>query len=1141
MKKRKILVLFPFLGLLLSGCTIQEALGNVKDWTTGHILDPIKNLINGGEKEEQPSGDEGGEDQPTEVTIKRIRVESCPTEVAVNYVYKTSEVAIKVFYSDGTEEVVEPETVRCDTSTPGDSTLYVTYKGFESDYPVRVLSEEEVVHAEDMTVDKLFVNLHVGDTHQIVATFTPDNTTNQTCSYAVDNEQLASVSSTGLVTALTAGVANVTVTSNDNENLKKTVQFTIAEAPASLPGATTLGYTRLEKDVALLNGEKVNIAGAVGSDYYALPNYSDGNNIKGKAVSEVNGALDIAQADEFTIIANADETVSFLEANGNYLAATGTSGNQLKEVETIETRSKFKVSVNEEGYATVQAPGVTRGIMALNPNNGNPLFNCYSSADGYSPIVIYHNGVGQQGGPVEGIQFTSASYEVEKGSTVNVLANVLPVTAENKGVSYELKNLEPAGCMEINGNVVTGIEIGTGVVVAKSDENPEITAEVAISVIEPVVPDHAGTLEDPYSPEDAKIVIDKGMEATGKYVAGIVSKIVTPYDDGYKNISFNISSDGSEDGFQLQGFRTKGTEEYPIASNDDVQVGDHVILYGNLTKYGSTYEFAAGNQLVFRSREAVLVESIALDPAQAEMTVGLADLTLTASVLPANATEKSLTWSSSDETVATVANGVVHAVAEGDAVITAAATDGSGVEGTASIHVSVPQKEVVGVVVSTMPKVIYNEGEFLDLTGMELTITYNDQSVDEHVTAGYVSSIAADHALTSEDTELVITYAGVEAEHITLTITPKPQPVHAGTAEDPYTIKDCEIVYANANLDTGKDIGAEVYVAGTIVADPAPAIASGRAKVYISDNSSENTLYIHQANNIGGSNNLTLADVPAGSAIVAKGTLKNYNGAMQMCYVKDVANCEFISIEKPFIAPATVEITSGSELGVGSNMNLAATVGPEGAAQDVEWTIVTGGEYATLSDGVLTGVAAGDVTVRATAVGYENVYAEKTIAVSSSVAPTEQVVYTLDGTVTGGSSGYAEASEITQSGVVWSVEGNTTMNPWRIGGKNLSGVDRVAKSTQAVTSDDLSKVSVTTGTKTLSAVNSITISVGSTEGASDLGSQTFTTDLVSTTLEFERPSDKDWSNAFITVVFNVNAAGSNQYIQLIAINLYAVK
>ena len=73
----------------------------------------------------------------------------------------------------------------------------------------------------------------------------------------------------------------------------------------------------------------------------------------------------------------------------------------------------------------------------------------------------------------------------------------------------------------------------------------------------------------------------------------------------------------------------------------------------------------------------VNVTGVSLSETSAEMTLGGETLTLTATVAPANATNKTVTWTSSDESVATVANGVVTAVAAGIATITATATNGT--------------------------------------------------------------------------------------------------------------------------------------------------------------------------------------------------------------------------------------------------------------------------------------------------------------------------------------------------------------------------------------------------------------------------------------------------------------------------------
>ena len=72
----------------------------------------------------------------------------------------------------------------------------------------------------------------------------------------------------------------------------------------------------------------------------------------------------------------------------------------------------------------------------------------------------------------------------------------------------------------------------------------------------------------------------------------------------------------------------------------------------------------------------VNVSGVSLSQTEATLKIG-ETLTLTPTVLPDNATDKSVTWTSSDASVATVTDGVVTAVAAGTATITVTTTDGA--------------------------------------------------------------------------------------------------------------------------------------------------------------------------------------------------------------------------------------------------------------------------------------------------------------------------------------------------------------------------------------------------------------------------------------------------------------------------------
>ena len=108
----------------------------------------------------------------------------------------------------------------------------------------------------------------------------------------------------------------------------------------------------------------------------------------------------------------------------------------------------------------------------------------------------------------------------------------------------------------------------------------------------------ANTPETAYTVEEAVAIIDAGKGlSTWVYVKGIVSKVES-FDEKYGQITYWISTDGTENGqqFECYGGLNIGGEKF--TSVDDLQTGLSVIVYGQLKKYKDTYEFNYKNELV---------------------------------------------------------------------------------------------------------------------------------------------------------------------------------------------------------------------------------------------------------------------------------------------------------------------------------------------------------------------------------------------------------------------------------------------------------------------------------------------------------------------------------------------------------------
>ena len=252
--------------------------------------------------------------------------------------------------------------------------------------------------------------------------------------------------------------------------------------------------------------------------------------------------------------------------------------------------------------------------------------------------------------------------------------------------------------VSVNGVTYTGEAAGTATITATWEEDDEFyggSKSFTITVVDPNAA-QAGTEDNPYTVEQARAAIDAGTGTQGVYATGIVSKIVTAYNSQYGNISYNISDDGTTSSPQLQAYRGFNKDGEWFTSADDVKVGDIVVVYGDLTKYNSTYEFAQGNQLVSLVRtDNREPAGLSYDVANFTATIGETD------EFPAlnNPHDLAITYSSTNENIATVdaETGEITLVAAGQTTIKAVfAGDDTYEPGEASYLLVVKEPEIAG-------------------------------------------------------------------------------------------------------------------------------------------------------------------------------------------------------------------------------------------------------------------------------------------------------------------------------------------------------------------------------------------------------------------------------------------------------------
>ena len=504
-----------------------------------------------------------------------------------------------------------------------------------------------VIPVTSVTISPKTKTVEAGTSFRITESVGPSNATIKTVTWLSSNENVATVSSNGVVTAVAGGKCRITC-KTDNGSLTDYCDLTVTQKVS--------GISVEPKTVSIYKTQTTTLTASVIPSTATNKAVTWSTNNKDVAVVSSSGVV--------TGVSNGTAVITATTADGGYKSQCtvivgnkiGVTGIKLNAKEivlgknetftldaTISPSNASNKNVtwtsSAPGIAKVSASGVVTGI-----SNGSAVITATTVDGGYTAkckVDISQN--------VTGVKLDRVTARIAVDQALPLVATVVPADAGNKGLKWESSN--PKVATVNSAGIVSGLTAGTTTITVTTVEGGK-TAYCSVTVYVPVT----------------------GIK--------INSKKVTVAKGGKTVVTATVLPDNAED------------REYTWSSKDESIAS--VNAAGQITgkKIGDTIITATsheGGKKAYCLVEVVqLATSVGLNFASITMDAGVSK-TLTATVKPSNTSDKSITWTSSNAKIAKVSSrGIVTGVSAGSAVIRATAADGSGVY--ASCRVTITQK-----------------------------------------------------------------------------------------------------------------------------------------------------------------------------------------------------------------------------------------------------------------------------------------------------------------------------------------------------------------------------------------------------------------------------------------------------------------
>lgn len=495
---------------------------------------------------------------------------------------------------------------------------------------------------------------------------------------------------------------------------------------------------------------------------------------------------------------------------------------------------------------------------------------------------------------VTGITLSQTSVELTEGESTRITATISPSNATNKTVIWSSDN----SYVTVSDGTITGAKPCTATVTAKSDDGGK-TATCSVTVKSKVIQVTGVTLSK------AELTLTEGDTQS-------LTATVSPENATDKSVTWSSDNtsvaDVSSTGIVVA--KAPGTATITVKTNDG----------------GKT----ASCTVTVRAK-TISVTGVSLDMTSLTMTEG-ETRSLVATVSPENATDKTVTWSSNNSSVATVSSsGVVTAKSPGTATITVKTNDG-GKTATCSVTVKAKVISVTGVSLNTTTLTM-TEGDSQTLTATVSPSNATDQSVTWTSSNTTVATVSSSGVVTAKSPG-------------TATITVRTND-GGMTASCVVTVREKTISVSGVSLDN-TNISMTKGDVHTLTATITPSNATDKSLSWSSSNESVAKVITEVS---------TMCIIQAESEGTAIITVKTNDGGK-------TATCA-VTV-KPIVIPVTgISLnTTSMTMKVGETKSLSATVTPSNATdKTVTWKSSDPDVATVSSDGLVSAKDAGTTII----------------------------------------------------------------------------------------------------------------------------------------------------------------------------------